>query len=114
MNWTGQRHSFYRRAHEITDYPPIAVLWGDQDSVLPIAHGRALAQGMEGVTLTELAGCGHYLHHDDPLAFLNGVREALDAPSWPSVRVAPGASAAWRGKPEPARSSSVARLATVH
>jgi len=114
MNWAGQRHSFYRRAHEITDYPPIAVLWGDRDSVLPISHGRALAQGMEGVMLTELAGCGHYLHHDDPQAFLDGVREALGAPSWPSVRVTPGASAAWRGTTEPARSRSIARLATVH
>lgn len=103
MDWTGQRHSFYRRAHEIADYPPIAVLWGDRDSVLPIAHGRALAQGMEGVTLTELAGCGHYLHHDDPQAFLEGVREALGAPSW-SVRVTAEASVSWRALAEPARS----------
>jgi hypothetical protein len=39
------------------------------------------------VRFCELTGCGHYLHHDDPLAFLRGVRDALDAPSWPAMRV---------------------------
>jgi len=92
MNWSGQRHSFYRHAHEIADLPPIAVLWGDRDAVLPIAHGKALVQGMEGVRLTEFIGCGHYLHHDDPKSFLRSVREALDALSWPRVRVIAAAS----------------------
>ncbi len=92
MNWSGQRHSFYRHAHEIADLPPIAVLWGDRDAVLPIAHGKALVQGMEGVTFTELTGCGHYLHHDDPKSFIEGVRDALDAISWPTVRVTAAAS----------------------
>jgi pimeloyl-ACP methyl ester carboxylesterase len=87
VNWSGQRHSFYRHAHEIADLPPIAVLWGDRDAVLPIAHGKALVQGMEGVKLTELNDCGHYLHHDDPKSFLEGVRDALDASSLPPVRV---------------------------
>jgi pimeloyl-ACP methyl ester carboxylesterase len=96
VDWSGQRHSFFRHAHEFADLPPIAVLWGDRDSVIPIAHGRALAQGMDGVRLTELTGCGHYLHHDDPESFLQGVRDALDAFSWPPVRVTAAASAPWR------------------
>jgi pimeloyl-ACP methyl ester carboxylesterase len=100
VDWRGQRHSFFRHAHELADLPPIAVLWGDRDSVLPIAHGRALAQGMNGVRLTELTGCGHYLHHDDPESFLKGVRDALDAFSWPPVRVTAAASASWRATKE--------------
>jgi pimeloyl-ACP methyl ester carboxylesterase len=80
MNWSGQRHSFYRHMHEIADLPPIAVLWGDRDAVLPIAHGKALALGIAAVTLTELTGCGHNLHHDDPASFVKGVRKALDVP----------------------------------
>jgi pimeloyl-ACP methyl ester carboxylesterase len=99
VDWRGQRHSFYRHAHEIADLPPIAVLWGDQDAVLPIAHGKALVQGMEGVKFTELTGCGHYLHHDDSKSFLKGVREALDALSWPAVRVT---AASWRTADEAA------------
>ena len=96
VSWAGQRHSFYRHAHEIVDFPPIALLWGDRDAVLPIAHGKTLALGMVGVKLTELTGCGHYLHHDDPQAFIDGVREALDAFVLRPVRLTAAASASWR------------------
>jgi pimeloyl-ACP methyl ester carboxylesterase len=98
VNWSGQRHSFNLHAHEIVDLPPIAILWGDRDSVLPIGHGKALAQGIEGIKLTEFIGCGHYLHHDDPNSFLKGVREALDASSWPPVRLTAAALASWRAR----------------
>ncbi len=87
MSWRGQRHSFFRRAHELDELPPIAVLWGDQDAIVPIAHGRALLQAVEGVSLVELPGCGHYLHHDDPQAFLQAVRSALDVTFWPPMRL---------------------------
>jgi pimeloyl-ACP methyl ester carboxylesterase len=83
----GQRRSFLRRAHEVGELPPIAVLWGDSDSIIPSAHGRALVDEVEGVSFSELAGCGHYLHHDDPPAFVACVRDALDATSWPKMRV---------------------------
>jgi pimeloyl-ACP methyl ester carboxylesterase len=101
MNWTGQRHSFYRHAHEISDFPPIALLWGDRDGVLPIAHGKTLALGMVGVQLTELTGCGHYLQHDDPKAFIEGVRQALDALALSPVRLTAAARASWRAVDEP-------------
>jgi pimeloyl-ACP methyl ester carboxylesterase len=87
MDWRGQRHSFLRHAHEIADLPPITVLWGNRDSILPIAHGRALARDVEGVRFEELIGCGHFLHHDDSAMFLRAVRDALDAPSWPAMRL---------------------------
>jgi pimeloyl-ACP methyl ester carboxylesterase len=87
IDWRGQRHSFLRHAHQIGELPPIAILWGDSDSIIPISHGRALVDGVEGVRFTELAECGHHLHHDDPQAFIDGVRDAIDAVSWPRMRV---------------------------
>jgi pimeloyl-ACP methyl ester carboxylesterase len=93
MSWRGQRHSFFRRAHELVDLPPIMVLWGDRDTIIPIAHGKALLQVVEGARLIELAGCGHYLHHDDPQAFLQAVRSALDVAFWPPMRLRAGPSA---------------------
>lgn len=84
IDWRGQRRSFWARAHEITHLPPIAVLWGDRNSIIPIAHGRALARSVNGVRFHEVKGCGHYLHHDDPPAFLRAVHEALDASVWPA------------------------------
>jgi pimeloyl-ACP methyl ester carboxylesterase len=101
IDWRGQRHSFLRYAHQVGELPPMAILWGDADSIIPIAHGRALADGIEGVRFTELTACGHHLHHDDPQAFIDGVRDALDAASWPPMRVR---------IPSPAQSGTLARL----
>ncbi len=89
IDWRGQRRTFLARAHELPALPPIAVLWGDRDRIIPAAHGRALAGAVEGLHFRELAGCGHYLHHDDPTAFTAAVRDALDAPAWPAMRLRP-------------------------
>ena len=85
IDWRGQRRSFLARAHEIVRLPPMAVLWGDRDAIIPIAHGRALAQSVNGVRFQEIKGCGHYLHHDDPPAFLRAVHSALDTSPWPAL-----------------------------
>jgi pimeloyl-ACP methyl ester carboxylesterase len=82
IDWRGQRRSFLARAHEVAHLPPIAVLWGDRDTIIPISHGRALARSIDGVRFHEVKGCGHYLHHDDPPAFLRAVHEALDGAPW--------------------------------
>jgi pimeloyl-ACP methyl ester carboxylesterase len=87
MDWKGQSHSFFLHAHLIEELPPIAVLWGDRDGIVPIEHGLALAQRVEGVRFERLLGCGHDLHNDDPKAFCRGVRNALDATSWPAMRL---------------------------
>ena len=51
-DWTG-------RYRDITC--PTLILHGDRDPVLPIENGRALAQGIPGAVLVELAGVGHSL-----------------------------------------------------
>ncbi|HEU4404472.1 MAG TPA: alpha/beta fold hydrolase [Polyangiaceae bacterium] len=89
IDWRGQRHNFLARAHELSDLPPLAVLWGDRDRVIPLAHGEALERAVEGVLFRKLVGCGHYLHHDDPEAFVAAVLDALEAPAWPPVRLRP-------------------------
>jgi pimeloyl-ACP methyl ester carboxylesterase len=90
IDWRGQRRSFMARAHEIARLPPIAVLWGNRDSVIPIEHGRSLARSVNGVRFQEITGCGHYLHHDDPAAFLQAVHDVLDS-TWPA-RALPSAA----------------------
>ncbi len=100
MDWHGQRHSFFVHAHEIEELPPIAVLWGDRDSILPIAHGRALAREVDGVRFVEFAGCGHYLHHDDPQSFREVVRDALDVAVWAPMRLRAAPAPRQRGGPD--------------
>jgi pimeloyl-ACP methyl ester carboxylesterase len=87
MDWTGQRHSFFLHAHELGELPPIAVLWGDRDAIVPMAHGMALARGVEGVRFEQLTDCGHHLHHDNPQWFCEAVLDALDASFWPPMRL---------------------------
>jgi pimeloyl-ACP methyl ester carboxylesterase len=77
-NWRGQRRLFYQRAHEVSELPPIAVLWGERDRMIPSKHGTELAKKIAGVTLEVFPDCGHYLHHDRPEAFTSFVRDFLD------------------------------------
>ena len=87
IDWRGQRRTFFQRAEELAALPPIAVCWGDRDNVIPIAHGRTFAESVEGVVLTPFPGCGHYLHNEQPDAFVRTVREFLDDPTIPAARL---------------------------
>jgi pimeloyl-ACP methyl ester carboxylesterase len=87
IDWRGQRRTFFQRANELATLPPIAVFWGDRDTVIPFAHASALAQSVDGVRVTQFRGCGHYPHHEEPNAFVNGVRDFLEAANVPAARV---------------------------
>jgi pimeloyl-ACP methyl ester carboxylesterase len=87
IDWRGQRRSFLERPPDLA-LPPIAVLWGDRDAVIPISHARTLAQSMDGVRLTVFDGCGHYPHHQQPEAFVRAVSSFLDDPSVRAARPA--------------------------
>jgi pimeloyl-ACP methyl ester carboxylesterase len=109
MSWNGQRHSFFLHAHEIGELPPIAVLWGDRDAIVPMAHGMALARRVEGVRFEQLTDCGHHLQHDNPRLFCQAVLDALDASSWPPMRLraapSPGLAERSPGSPRLCRAS---------
>ena len=79
IDWRGQTRGFFQRAAELERLPPIAVIWGERDSMIPISHGRTFTESFEGVRLAEIAGCGHYLHHEKPETFAEVVNEFLDA-----------------------------------
>jgi pimeloyl-ACP methyl ester carboxylesterase len=80
IGWRGQRRMFFDRAHELRGLPPIAVLWGDRDAIIPIAHGKRFAESVDGVVFIPFEGCGHYLHREEPDGFVRLVREFLDTP----------------------------------
>lgn len=80
IDWRGQRQTFFERAGELSALPPIAVFWGDRDTVIPFSHAEALANYVDRVHVTRFEGCGHYPHHDDPGAFASSLREFLDSP----------------------------------
>lgn len=80
VDWRGQRRTFSGGAHDLASLPPIAVIWGDRDRVIPVKHAEALAQLVDGVQVTLLHGCGHFLHLEQPGRFAQAVRAFLDAP----------------------------------
>jgi pimeloyl-ACP methyl ester carboxylesterase len=87
IDWRGQRRTFLQRAHEVTRLPPVAVFWGDRDAIIPIAHAKAFTASVEGVVFKHFDGCGHYLHQEQPEAFVTAVRDFLDDPSAIAARL---------------------------
>jgi pimeloyl-ACP methyl ester carboxylesterase len=91
INWRGQRRTFYQRAHELAELPPMAVLWGSRDAIIPTTHAAALSEFVEGIRLILFEGCGHYVHHEQPESFVREVRGFLDDPNAPIARLRNGA-----------------------
>ncbi len=87
IDWRGQRRTFFQGAHELAELPAIAVCWGDCDTIIPAAHGRAFAEFVDGVVLRQFEGCGHYLHHEQPSALARTVRDFLDDDAVPRARL---------------------------
>lgn len=86
VDWRGQRRTFFQRCHEIPQLPPIAVFWGDRDRLIPMRHGSKFATRVNGVVFKRFHGSGHYLHNEQPEAFVSRVREFLDDPNATAVR----------------------------
>lgn len=87
IDWRGQRHTFFRRANEVSQLPPIAVLWGDRDAIIPASHAQALADHVDGIRVIIFRGAGHYPHHEQPEAFVRAIRDFLDDPTAPQARL---------------------------
>jgi pimeloyl-ACP methyl ester carboxylesterase len=97
INFRGQTRHFLQRAHEVRVIPPIAVLWGERDPIIPIGHGRRFVERVNGAVFQTFPDCGHYLHQERPAEFVSAVRAFLDAPYAQAVTLheLPDASPAW-------------------
>lgn len=93
IDFRGQRRLFLHRAHEVAAFPPMAVLWGERDTLIPVAHGRAFCERMQGVTFQSFPDCGHYVHRDDPAGFVAAVRGFLEDADAKPARLRPALAA---------------------
>jgi pimeloyl-ACP methyl ester carboxylesterase len=82
----GQAVSALNRLH-LTSELPVMVIWGDQDSIIPVAHGYALHEARPGSRLEVLEGVGHFPHVERPSEvvdliddFINTTGQPADAP----------------------------------
>jgi len=78
IDWRGQRRNFMHRVSEVEKLPPLLILWGDRDALIPIDQGKAFAAMLDGAVFETFEGCGHYLHNERPAAFAQAVRAFLD------------------------------------
>jgi pimeloyl-ACP methyl ester carboxylesterase len=56
---------------------PVALIWGEADTVTPIAQGRRIAELGRARSFATLPGVGHIPHIEDPEAFLAALDSAL-------------------------------------
>ena len=61
----GQRVDARDRLH-LTAHLPLLVVWGRRDAVIPVAHGTALAQAVDGARLEVFERSGHFPHLTEP------------------------------------------------
>ncbi len=87
INAWGQHRHFLDRARDVPSLPPIALLWGESDTLIPIAHGVNAASLLEGVTLTRFPGVGHFPHRQEPARYVETLQAFLDAPGLPGARL---------------------------
>ncbi len=73
VDYRGQAVSAINRLH-LGSGLPILLIWGDQDRIIPVAHGYAAHDAVPGSRLEVLAGVGHFPQVESPTA----VVEILD------------------------------------
>jgi pimeloyl-ACP methyl ester carboxylesterase len=98
IDWRGQRRHFLDRIHEIGDLPPIALFWGERDTVIPLAHAIEATSVIKDATLTRFTGCGHFPHRQDPKRFVRALEAFLDAPRAYRARVRDGEKVEQEGR----------------
>lgn len=79
----GQRVSARDRLY-LAEGMPTLLVWGDCDRIIPVEHGRAAAELIDGSRLEIFPGAGHFPHRDDPVRFVEVLRDfmATTEPAW--------------------------------
>jgi pimeloyl-ACP methyl ester carboxylesterase len=85
----GQRVDASNRLY-LSEHVPFLLVWGEHDSVIPLAHGRATHERMPASRLEVFHDSGHFPQLDEPQRFVDVLIDfiestepaALDAESW--------------------------------
>ena len=72
----GQRVDARDRLY-LADGMPTLIMWGGRDRVIPAHHGRGAHELIQGSRFELFEDAGHFLHRDDPVRFVEVLREFL-------------------------------------
>jgi pimeloyl-ACP methyl ester carboxylesterase len=56
---------------------PTLIMWGARDRVIPVHHGRGAHELIPGSRFELFEDAGHFLHRDDPVRFVEVLREFM-------------------------------------
>lgn len=76
VDMDGQRIAALDRLY-LAETLPVLIVWGENDPIIPVEHGRVAAEMIEGSRLEVFPGAGHFPHRDDPVRFAEVLREFL-------------------------------------
>jgi pimeloyl-ACP methyl ester carboxylesterase len=74
----GQRVDGRDRLYLATDLP-LLVVWGEKDVILPVEHGRAVAEAVPTARLEVFAQSGHFPHLTEPLRLARLLAEWVES-----------------------------------
>ncbi len=82
IDWRGQVVSMTDRAYLTRDMPT-CVVWGSEDTVLPVQHAENARELMPGARIEIFRGAGHFPHEQFPERFVSVVTDfvGVTAPS---------------------------------
>jgi len=70
VDYRGQAVSALGKIHVSYGLPTL-LIWGEQDRIIPVAHGYAAHEAVPGSRLEVLAGVGHFPHVESPAAVVD-------------------------------------------
>ncbi len=70
VDYRGQAVSALGKIH-VSHGLPTLLIWGEQDRIIPVAHGYAAHEAVPGSRLEVLAGIGHFPHVESPTAVVD-------------------------------------------
>ena len=72
----GQIVTMVDRAY-LTQAMPMCVIWGTEDSVIPVKHAGIASEFAPGATVEVIANAGHFPHKDHPQRFVKIIDEFI-------------------------------------
>ncbi len=76
VDWRGQVVTMVDRAY-LTEAMPMLVVWGADDSVIPVRHAGVAAQIAPSATVEVIGNAGHFPHKDHPQRFVKIVNDFI-------------------------------------
>ncbi len=74
----GQRVDAIHRMH-MAGHIPLLLIWGERDSVIPIAHGRSTHERVPGSRLEVFPSSGHFPQLDEPERVIEVITDFIDS-----------------------------------